>query len=267
MRKLIKTFDYGTVPNSYDILKCIALITMVIDHTGHYLFPGELWFRVIGRAAFPIFLFLVGYSRSTQFDLWLLIGAMLVFLGKGITGMPLFPLYILFAIMLWRSILGWMEKRPHWLQDMPVLWVAMLLFYVPSMMLVEYGTLGLMFAVLGWHTRQGRNDLTLRVTWLFTLFFWVTMQSMNFGFDMAQVCVFIFIAVSLVITLMHFSVQEHPLPPQHKTASPTWLEAAVILCARNTLLLYVLHVLALQAAMHVIHPDMYQGFFVLWRLH
>ena len=40
-------------------LKCIAVITMIIDHTGAVLFPGELMFRYIGRISFPIFCFLL----------------------------------------------------------------------------------------------------------------------------------------------------------------------------------------------------------------
>ena len=40
-------------------LKWIAVITMVIDHIGAVLFPGELILRIIGRLSFPIFCFLL----------------------------------------------------------------------------------------------------------------------------------------------------------------------------------------------------------------
>lgn len=39
------------------MIKIIALISMVIDHIGAYLFPEILIFRVIGRLAFPLFAF------------------------------------------------------------------------------------------------------------------------------------------------------------------------------------------------------------------
>ena len=47
-------------------LKWIAVITMVIDHTGAILYPEELVFRCIGRIAFPIFCFLLveGYFHT-----------------------------------------------------------------------------------------------------------------------------------------------------------------------------------------------------------
>ncbi len=44
--------------NSFQ-LKCIAVITMAIDHTGAVLFPQILLFRYVGRLAFPVFCFLL----------------------------------------------------------------------------------------------------------------------------------------------------------------------------------------------------------------
>lgn len=40
-------------------LKWIAIITMVIDHTGAIIYPGEMMWRYIGRVSFPIFCFLL----------------------------------------------------------------------------------------------------------------------------------------------------------------------------------------------------------------
>ena len=40
--------------NSFQ-LKWIAVITMIIDHTGAVLFPDNMVFRYIGRIAFTIF--------------------------------------------------------------------------------------------------------------------------------------------------------------------------------------------------------------------
>ncbi len=49
-------------------LKIIALITMLIDHIGMVLYPGEMWLRAIGRLSFPLFCFLLteGYNYTSS---------------------------------------------------------------------------------------------------------------------------------------------------------------------------------------------------------
>ncbi|MGE5630691.1 MAG: TraX family protein [Caulobacteraceae bacterium] len=49
-----------------DMLKLLALATMLVDHIGYMYFPNEILFRIIGRLAFPIFAYqiAVGYSRT-----------------------------------------------------------------------------------------------------------------------------------------------------------------------------------------------------------
>lgn len=49
-------------------LKLIAMLAMLTDHVGLYLFPDVLLFRMIGRIAFPIFAFMIAegcqYTRN-----------------------------------------------------------------------------------------------------------------------------------------------------------------------------------------------------------
>ena len=67
-----------TLPSSitsYDILKTFAVLTMIIDHIGLYFFPDEMWWRVIGRLSFPVWLFLIGYAQSRDIPKLLILGA------------------------------------------------------------------------------------------------------------------------------------------------------------------------------------------------
>jgi hypothetical protein len=49
-----RRFDFGR-----ELLKIIAIATMVVDHVGNILYPDLLYLRMIGRLAFPIFAYLV----------------------------------------------------------------------------------------------------------------------------------------------------------------------------------------------------------------
>ena len=40
-------------------LKCIAVVTMIIDHIGAVIFPENIVWRYIGRVSFPVFCFLL----------------------------------------------------------------------------------------------------------------------------------------------------------------------------------------------------------------
>lgn len=47
-------------------LKCLALLTMTIDHIGAFIIVDQNWLRIVGRMSFPIFCFLIveGYLRT-----------------------------------------------------------------------------------------------------------------------------------------------------------------------------------------------------------
>lgn len=79
------------------ILKVIACITMLIDHIG-YCTPGATWMRIIGRLAFPIYVFLLteGYchtSNRLRYGLRLLLFAVLaqVPFGLMVVKDPFYP--------------------------------------------------------------------------------------------------------------------------------------------------------------------------------
>jgi len=61
----IYQMKWGTIMTVF-VLKLIAIITMLIDHTGAILFPDDYNYRIIGRLAFPIFAFLIaeGYAHT-----------------------------------------------------------------------------------------------------------------------------------------------------------------------------------------------------------
>ncbi len=57
-----------------DVLKLLALVTMLVDHIGYMYFPDVMFFRIIGRLAFPIFAYQIalGYSRTADLKKYVL---------------------------------------------------------------------------------------------------------------------------------------------------------------------------------------------------
>ena len=55
------------------MLKVIAILLMLIDHTGAVIFPEAIILRLIGRLSFPIFAYLivVGYTKTKSFSKYL----------------------------------------------------------------------------------------------------------------------------------------------------------------------------------------------------
>lgn len=268
MGKLFKTTEYGERPNTYDLLKYVALTAMVIDHIGYYLLPEFLWLRVIGRVAFPLFLFLVGYSGRHRFDGWLLAGAALVWFNAGLTGNTLLPLNILFSILAWRGLLALGERYPAVWNDLGLLWVVLLFLYPFTVFVLEYGTLGLMFTCAGHLVRRGRGEEKgARLFLLSTTALAVTAQSLLFGFTHIQIFAYIAFSVVMAMGMLHFRLQPLDRPKDDiliTRFAPQW-EWLMLLCARNTLFLYVAHVILLQWVAHIEHPERFQhGFRALF---
>lgn len=74
---------------SYDkinAIKWIGIITMTIDHIGYYLFPELIWLRIIGRIAFPCFLYTTvqGTKNTSNFKKYFF-----QLIGVGILTIPI----------------------------------------------------------------------------------------------------------------------------------------------------------------------------------
>lgn len=176
-------------PNLYDYLKIVAIITMIIDHVWYYFFPDALWLRLIGRIAFPIFLFLVWFSWSykRRWDiplLWLIlwIASVFVFQAVGIQEIP--TANILIGIALTRAVLFLVQKFERWIMDMIVVTVCISVvgyFVHPYLnVAMQYGSLSILFW-LWWYL--ARNYKILFPYWIavFIAHFMMSMWVFHFG--------------------------------------------------------------------------------------
>jgi len=109
----MRKFDFGR-----ELLKIIAIVTMVIDHVGRILYPDLLFLQVIGRLSFPLFAYLVvlgveSTKKPRKYMATLLIFALVsqvpYFLAFGIQ--PFERLNILFSLFLSAVTIYYYNKR------------------------------------------------------------------------------------------------------------------------------------------------------------
>lgn len=88
--------DFSTRLN---LIKWIGIVTMTIDHIGYFLFPELMWMRIIGRIAFPCFLYAIieGTERTRNYQKYIF-----RLLALGVLSMPITPntLNVLFLLAL-----------------------------------------------------------------------------------------------------------------------------------------------------------------------
>ena len=137
------------------ILKLIALITMIIDHTGAIFFPGNITLRIIGRIAFPIYCFLLieGYNHTKniqKYGLRLFIFALIseipfdyaFYGGLGFSHQNIFftlTLGLLFVYMMDQV----MAKKPFLAISGMILSV-----FLAEFLRTDYGILGIIYIVI-----------------------------------------------------------------------------------------------------------------------
>lgn len=124
-------------------IKWIGILTMTIDHVGYYLFPGILWLRIIGRIAFPCFLYgiIEGTERTSNYPRYI---SQLILLG--VLSMPITPntFNVLFLLVLFSLSLKY-----------PKYFVVFLLLSA----FVEYSVYGFLFGwALWWMKNQDKTQ-------------------------------------------------------------------------------------------------------------
>ena len=143
-------------------LKVTAVILMLIDHAGAFLFPEIKLLRIIGRLSFPIFAFLVceGYEHTKdpkKYAMRLLLFAVISepFFDFARSG-SLFDIFggqnVLFTFFIAVVTISACEKQGTWIWSM----IGMVF---GNLLLTDYGAFGVLLVMLFWYQRKTKNEI------------------------------------------------------------------------------------------------------------
>jgi hypothetical protein len=250
---------------SYDILKTIAVLLMIVDHIGHYFYPDLLWFRAVGRICVPIWFFLVGYSASQRIPATFTIGGVILVAANLITGMAILPLNVLFSMIAARLLTGPCAEMV--LKKGLSIWVLSAILFIlmiPTYSLVEYGTQGLMLALSGYmirHRDEFPDKAMVTQYAIFALILFIAIQQILFGFSQQQ-----FIVMTAGILMAGFwlySFKPRTFPEATRNL-PAFCAAAVRFMGRRTLEIYVAHLVLFKLIALHLGDERFDWFRLTW---
>lgn len=226
---------------------------MVIDHTGHYFSPEEPWFRIIGRLSVPIWFFLIGYARTRNVP-WIIWGGGVVLTISAIaTGQTIFPLSILFILGLSRLMIDEIMRRAlRNYEALAGMFFLLLLLSFHSAALIEYGTVGVLFVMMG-YLRRHQGDLTLKpyIWWLFSAGVscaYIMHQALWMGgMTLEQILFFFFGMAGFCLVFSIFK------PLQFEGSY--FLRPILQITGRHTLVIYIGHLLLFRVIALIFFPE------------
>lgn len=235
---------------SYDLLKSLAVLLMVLDHVGYFFYPENDWFRAVGRASLPIWFFLIGFARSRDLSKPLWIGAGLLLVSTFILGGQILPLNVLCTIILTRLVLDPICKITfrNW-EFMLYGTFALSVMAVFTIYITEYGTAAILIAMSGYLARHSASvNLTHRIQagfMAYSIIFYAFYQLLVFSFDkpVGQAMVVSVGAVALI--LWYFRPKE---VPEIEEKLPGFAVSGLQFGGRYTLEIYVVHLILFKLA-------------------
>ncbi len=251
---------------SYDLIKTVAVLLMVIDHVTAYFAPDLLWLRVAGRLCVPIWFFLIGYARSRDLGpkIWIAVGLLIA--SDFVAGLNVFPLSILVTIILIRLLLNPFMKLFEWNKFAFCLGCLVLVLLIwPVDMVMEYGAQGFVLAIFGYlvrHVQERKEGAGVLYPYMvFSIVIFTITQWANFQFPGLQALALFAGNIGVLALLYHFRPMTYP---KLTAFLPRPFTAFLRLTGRRTLEIYVLHLLIIKALALLVRPEWYSALQWVW---
>ncbi len=235
MITLSRLTKYGSF-NTHDLIKVIAIALMFIDHIGLYLLNDNMWCRLIGRAAAPLFFFLIGYVGKLHVSPSLIVFGIILSVSSSFINSTLQINILLNFILIYYSLRFFPPEKMRTTTRV----LSFILFAGANVYIsfyLDYGLLGFLIAysarLLALKDKQ--SDYWLLGS-LVVYFVW---ESAYFGFIQAYF-VFTFAAITLALYALMLSYRLANL----YCPKPLLLPGLVI--SRYSLEIYFIHLILLQ---------------------
>ncbi|MBU6234804.1 MAG: hypothetical protein KGQ41_03080 [Alphaproteobacteria bacterium] len=231
---------------SIDVLKTLAVSLMIMDHVGWLILPQIELLRVLGRLSVPLWFFLIGYADTRTVPVRWYIAGGIIMLTRVIAGFSPLALCVLFTMAAVRYLLDpvwdFMVRRRYYFW-----WFVLLLafFGYVSDMFLEYGTIGLLLAYIGYVNRH-KDEAEKAMGHGFPAYYAIValsvfgvMSAMKFGFGLVGVMVLAAGLIGVYFVLSDFRAKSLP-------ALTGGINAPLLkFMGRYSLEIYVLHLLIL----------------------
>ncbi|HVL72483.1 MAG TPA: TraX family protein [Beijerinckiaceae bacterium] len=238
----------GAAVTSTDLLKLAGLAFVFVDHFGLFFDAAEPWWRVLGRAAAPIFFFLIGFARTRAVPwTWLVLGA-------ALTALDLFTsddwsdvgLNILLNFALIRLALPLVEAQVMPRRERVALLVLACIVLIPVLgRVLEYGSEGWLWALLGLSHRlaleNGGWRFARNAIAAVTAAVYVVRETFDLGFEGAEVVGLALLIAGLALVLTRFRRVAYPW------RGPVPVASAVNWIGRHSLEIYAVSLFAMQS--------------------
>jgi hypothetical protein len=251
-------YRYGQQINSHDLVKILAILTMIIDNVGLYFMYDNIWMRVIGRMAPLLFFYLVGYSGSYKFKYQILaLGIALGLVQFFVSNNPslienIIPVNILINFVLIKAILNRFDPAKMRSSYLILLLAILILISEEARAYIQYGSLGLSIAI---GSRLINKRHPFGKPWIIistTAYFLLEMDSLLFIWpDVSmQVILMVILLLALIFALTLLLFFKYEL--RTFTVNPTWLRTIGIYISRYSLQIYFLHLAVFQIVHSII---------------
>ncbi len=226
--------------NYQSLLKTIAIIAMIIDHIGLYLYPNLIILRIIGRIAMPVFCFFAGYNFHDKPKLRIIIWGILLQIYTTILFKQFITTNILISIYLGQCYIYYFRKsltRFFYSGYCHVI-IMVILWYI-SWAIIDYGTIVIAIMILGFIAKHEHKNLklcccvTILITLVHSALFMlsITFSDLNFSNFNLMVDIILLTVTFILMIIDNYSKR---------------LFINIKLVSRNVIYIYCVHIIILQ---------------------